>query len=790
MTAEIAITQERMDLLNVWKTGSKPVVIWAGAGLSAPSNLPSWPKLRENLQQALRESIENSGQSVAAHRRTLLEASVKQESPWMAFELLEEAFGRESFNGAVTRELFSALKCAIPHAYTLLWNLKVKGFLTLNIDRLAYRSFQESDVKKDLLNEKNGFEIRSLLGILTHADARFIANLHGQLEDPINWVFTEKKLQGLLKQKEYNEFLRDCIKYCTVVLIGITATDIAVISHFQKARKDLLNFGPHFWISDTDNFEAITKAEDAGIRVITYKNTDGKHSELAELLRLVKQFVPHADTAEPVVWDLESAPIGNAIIGAPKELLTRSPNDLRKLLNEEARKILQPGVAAETNEFNDFCKKYARPILLATNFDPEEDDANEVLGYRLTSFEKEGGFGKVWRGIDQEGAEVAVKAFKYEIRERPQLLDAFRRGVRSMRYLEQRGVSGVVKFLAASEVPPVVIMEWVNGVTLHEAALRGGMKSWRSRIWTLSKLAEIVYSAHTSPERVLHRDIRPQNIMLRDYESGEESPDVVVLDFDLSWHVGALEKSVYVAGGTAYLAPEQLSEQEGATTRSAAVDSFGFGMTAYFIATRSDPLINAHQRADWAEQIAQIARQSPCREWRSAPRRLCRLIEHSTRHQQASRLSFSEIVAELALLRRCLSEDETIADTRVVAEEVFARSGPLADYEFSDGWPLSQRPSGLTVSAHQLAAGDAFEIRISFLQRGHESYQKLYSVGEFFKVMSTKFSSSYLTSHRHRVSNGDFFVALNIDISDPRTILSKLPKELNAVIDAVTTKLA
>lgn len=712
---------------------------------------------------------------------------------WKAFELLEEGLGPATMQAAINRELNGALKCAVPPAYTQLWDLKIKGMLTLNIDRLAYRGYQKSTVKDERLLERSGFEIRSLIGAINQPEGRFIANLHGQLEDPTNWVFTEKKLNSLLQQNLYTEFVRDCIKYCTVILIGISANDRAVVDHFIRARKDLINFGPHFWITDNDDFDTISNVELSGIQVISYKNSNGNHSELLEIIKDLKQFTPPISQAEPVLWGAEEGKITASTQHTPSEMMSKTPNELRIILNAQAGSILEKNDDENENQgsFIDFCKKYSRPIHAASYFDTEESsDANEVLGYKLISYQKEGGFAKVWQGHAPDGTPVAIKAFRYEIREQPELLEAFRRGVRSMRLLANRDINGIVKFEAASEIPPVVVMEWVDGATLHDAVTQGGLKTWAEKIRVLRDLVQIIYAAHNAPERVLHRDLRPQNIMLRNYYIEASTSEVVVLDFDLSWHVGAFEKSVYVAGGTAYLAPEQLAAQTGATTRSAAVDSFGFGMTAYFMLSRTDPTINAHFKPTWDSDLKLLASQNKCKEWKSLPAIISRLILASTRHQQNSRLSFSQVVSEIEQIHKAINNPEEILDPRMIAEEIFAKTEIISNYEIHDGWPKYVSHSGLTIESQPLTDNTGIRLVIHFMQRGHEKYQGLHAVGEYFKQIPGKFRSNLISKSDIRIGSKDFITTLHFEINQEKDLTNQIPKDLNAVLGKIISLLS
>ena len=139
---------------------------------------------------------------------------------------------------------------------------------------------------------------------------------------------------------------------------------------------------------------------------------------------------------------------------------------------------------------------------------------------------------------------AAIKLLLPEIRNKRDYLNSFRRGVRSMRILTQRKVKGMVKFREAFEIPACVIMEYVDGPTLEEAMKHGLLDSLPKCLDILVRVGEIVHNAHNLEERVLHRDLKPANVILRNHYKMDDPVDVVVLDFDLSWHKGALDISV------------------------------------------------------------------------------------------------------------------------------------------------------------------------------------------------------------------------------------------------------
>ena len=727
-------------LLDTIHKRPRPIVAWVGAGLSAPAGLPSWKKLREELENEL----EAMAQATPPRRAELggrLGEIRRHNDPWKAFGLLQNALGEATFRASIREKLAPALKVPVPELYTELWRLPVNGMINLNIDRLAQRALTLERPGQHFI-ERHGRSVTTLIGRITQDT--FIANLHGFFEDPDTWVFTDFQRSELLKDPRYHEFVRDCAKYCTIVMIGISADDSAVLDHFVRASIDGLPLETHYWL--TDRVDVPAEVEKYGISVIRYDNSDGQHRALMEFAQDASRLSP--SLMPPPVVTL-AAP-GSPMLRSPNEMVALAPNLIRAELNSAAAAILANSNDETYEEFDAFCKKYARPILNAgyVSNDPSEE-ADTILNYRVSknSEDKEGAFGKVWRATDDEGRDVALKIFRYEVREKPGLLRAFRRGIRSLRILSEHGLPGIVGFKAASEIPPVVVMEWVEGLNLQEAVPTHLIKSWPVRTRIARDLARIIFSAHNVPERVLHRDIRPANIMLRDFFQDPDTAELVVLDFDLSWHVGSLEQSVFAGTGSPYLAPEQFAAVKGATSRSAAVDSFGYGMTLFFLLTGQEP--GSAFRSDWAQSVKNAVGGQRYKEWMSLPARLCRLIFNCTKIDQNQRPLFSQIVYEMETMFDALDSPETVRDMGFLAEEVLARAPDMVGYESIDsGGFVRNSPSGLRVELGPSTSADsAVTLRIIFQQVGTERFHNLAAIGDYFKKIRERLTKEQLTSN-------------------------------------------
>ena len=242
-------TETYLDLLEEWRSGARPIVIWAGAGLSAPAGLPSWPTLLNKIAGEANSYINTLSEEQQKEKRFQYKALNSISNPWIAFEKIETILGEQGFEAAIKRSLNPALKCEVPKIYTELWKLGISGFFTLNIDRLASRAYSEAGIG-EMVIERNGFDLKAIIGnISTAGSSRFIANLHGVFEEPDTWIFTETKRKTLFSDKRYVELVRDVLKYCTVVFMGVSAHDIAIREHLKKLKNDGIGVRA-FWISN------------------------------------------------------------------------------------------------------------------------------------------------------------------------------------------------------------------------------------------------------------------------------------------------------------------------------------------------------------------------------------------------------------------------------------------------------------------------------------------------------------------------------------------------------------
>ena len=185
-----------------------------------------------------------------------------------------------------------------------------------------------------------------------------------------------------------------------------------------------------------------------------------------------------------------------------------------------------------------------------------------ILGarYRLERRVASGGMATVWLAHDtQLERDVAVKILADVLAEKPDYVARFRREARVAAGLENPSLVGMLDYSDETE-RPYIVMEYVAGGTLADriaAGEAGEVDPQRLARQLLSALAAI----HAAG--VVHRDVKPSNILLDDAGHAQ------LTDFGIAQPEDATQLTATgeVIGTLKYMAPEVLAGEK-ATQRS------------------------------------------------------------------------------------------------------------------------------------------------------------------------------------------------------------------------------
>jgi predicted ATPase len=222
---------------------------------------------------------------------------------------------------------------------------------------------------------------------------------------------------------------------------------------------------------------------------------------------------------------------------------------------------------------------------------------------RLTRRIGSGGMADVWVADHLTlGNEVAVKFVRCE--DDPSTRERFKREAQLAARIDHPHAVRMFDHGVTADGTPYLVMELVDGETLAERIRRAGALRASEVATLVDQIADVL--AHAHGKGILHRDIKPHNVMLL---RGDRL-FVKVLDFGLAKAVldGDMEltQTGWLVGTPAYMAPEQLVEAKPATERS---DQWGLSILAYEALTTERPF-RGHSQAAIALGIL-VARYEP-----------------------------------------------------------------------------------------------------------------------------------------------------------------------------------
>jgi serine/threonine protein kinase len=154
--------------------------------------------------------------------------------------------------------------------------------------------------------------------------------------------------------------------------------------------------------------------------------------------------------------------------------------------------------------------------------------------------------------------------------------ELFERESRLLMRVEHSGIVRILDCFAEGE-RNYMLLEYVNGIDLHQMVQQNGpQKESEVLEWALQIALALKY-LHEREEPIIHRDLTPDNIVLRN------DGKIVIVDF------GAANELIGNATGTfvgkhAFIAPEQLRGK--ATVQS---DIYAFGCTLFYLLTGVEP---------------------------------------------------------------------------------------------------------------------------------------------------------------------------------------------------------
>ena len=172
-----------------------------------------------------------------------------------------------------------------------------------------------------------------------------------------------------------------------------------------------------------------------------------------------------------------------------------------------------------------------------------------------------------------------------------------------------------------------------------------------------------------------------------------------------------------------FLAPELIYRDKKVPTRVSLVDSYGLGMTMYFLRTSNTPVVAQSEHSGWDRQLGELAAASPCAEWTSLPQRFFRLIWEATRPRQHERIDVVGITNELDRLEMALSNPTKVKSTELWAEELASRSAWGYEWK-SDCRAAVVKLGGLQISLSGDESSGTVRLQIQWRRNGRRALRR------------------------------------------------------------------
>lgn len=234
--------------------------------------------------------------------------------------------------------------------------------------------------------------------------------------------------------------------------------------------------------------------------------------------------------------------------------------------------------------------------------------------YQLLEVIGEGGMARVWRARDTKlQLEVAIKIVVGDERaigvRRGRLLNE----ARAMMKTRHPGIVQVYEVVDEVE-RPYIIMEYVDGGSLQQrldAARGAGLPPRQVCAWMIEVLGALA-AAHAGG--VVHRDVKPSNVLLDRFGHAK------IADFGIAllFHLDRTTRTQVAMGSMMFMAPEQRLDARGV---GPAADLYAVGSTTYALLTGATPvdLFAAAEHSPRWEAVPQVLREVLVRATRQAP---------------------------------------------------------------------------------------------------------------------------------------------------------------------------
>lgn len=199
--------------------------------------------------------------------------------------------------------------------------------------------------------------------------------------------------------------------------------------------------------------------------------------------------------------------------------------------------------------------------------------------YELTELVGEGGMADVYRAMDVlDNRMVAVKILKKEYSESEEFQRRFRNESKAIAMMSHPNIVKIYD-MGFSDKMQYIVMEYIDGITLKDYIDSERVLNWKDAVHFVIQILRALQHAHN--RGIVHRDIKPQNIMLL------TDGTIKVMDFGIAKFAREESRTAtdQAIGTVHYISPEQARGDD----IDAKSDIYSVGVMFYEMLTGKKP---------------------------------------------------------------------------------------------------------------------------------------------------------------------------------------------------------
>jgi len=281
---------------------------------------------------------------------------------------------------------------------------------------------------------------------------------------------------------------------------------------------------------------------------------------------------------------------------------------------------------------------------------------NQIASYRLINKLGAGSMGVVYRAKHvQSGQDVALKILLKRFYDDPDYLERFYREAQASAQLQHPNLIRAIEAGKSKEGYHFFAMEFVDGESVQSILDRETTVPEKRAIEIATQVIRAL--EHASSRGIVHRDIKPDNLMIT------KTGVVKVADFGLARETDSSVTQTGIALGTPhYMSPEQVRGEHSVDIRS---DLYSTGATLYHMVTGNPPFVGTSAAVvitkHLSEQVTHPKEKNP-----NLSDGICQIILRMMEKEQADRYqSAAELLQDIDVLINGGSFPQTVANDQL-----------------------------------------------------------------------------------------------------------------------------